>query len=332
MNKKVYQYYIIDKKQKSRRINVDEVAKEYASLNLSEEERMLRRFEMLIDKEEAFILEGERIPFVRTTNNIPEIYTEEEFDELRKKHYIHESGYKSNLCPNYEKVLRKGLLCLCKEEDEPFNRCVKAVLKLVDKYLKEAKVQGREDLVEVLSQVPAYPARTFYEALVSLRIINFALWLEGSYQISLGRFDKYLYPWLEKDLKEKIIDEKEAFELVSEFFLSLNKDNDIYPGVQPGDNGQSLMLGGKTKNGDYVFNLISQMSLKASEELKLIDPKINLRVDKSTPDYVYELGSRLTKVGLGFPQYSNDDIVIVMNMMMRLSMLWQPVGNLLFLI
>ena len=310
MNKKVYQYYILDKKQKSRRINVDEVAKEYASLNLSEEERMLRRFEMLIDKEEAFILDGERIPFVRTTNNIPEIYTQEEWNELRQKHYIHESGYKSNLCPNYEKVLSKGLLCLCKDGNESFNRSVKAVLKLVDKYLLEAKAQGREDLVEVLSQVPAYPARTFYEALVSLRIVNFALWLEGSYQISLGRFDKYLYPWLEKDLKEKIIDEEEAFELISEFFLSLNKDNDIYPGVQPGDNGQSLMLGGKTKDGDYVFNLISQLSLKASEELKLIDPKINLRVDKDTPDYVYELGSCLTKVGLGFPQYSNDDVVI----------------------
>ena len=310
MNKKIFQYYILDKKQKDRRINVDEVAKEYALLNLSEEERMLRRFEMLIDKEEAFILDEERIPFVRTVNNIPEIYTDEEWDELKKEYYIHESGYKSNLCPNYEKVLSKGLLCLCEEENEPFNRCVKAILKLVDKYKKEASKQGRTDLVEVLSQVPAYPARTFYEALVSLRIINFALWLEGSYQISLGRFDKYLFPWLEKDLKENIINEEEAFELLSEFFLSLNKDNDIYPGVQPGDNGQSLMLGGKTKDGTYVFNLVSQMSLKVSEELKLIDPKINLRVDKNTPDYIYELGSSLTKVGLGFPQYSNDDVVI----------------------
>ena len=64
---------------------------------------------------------------------------------------------------------------------------------------------------------------------------------------------------------------KEAYELICEFFLSLNKDNDIYPGVQPGDNGQSLMLGGKTKDGSYLFNDISRMSLKASEELKLID-------------------------------------------------------------
>lgn len=48
----------------------------------------------------------------------------------------------------------------------------------------------------------------------------------------------------------------------------------------------------------------------ASYELKLIDPKINIRVDPKTPDEIFTLGSRLTKIGLGFPQYSNDDIII----------------------
>lgn len=42
----------------------------------------------------------------------------------------------------------------------------------------------------------------------------------------------------------------------------------------------------------------------------MIDPKINLRVSRETPLEIYELGSELTAVGLGFPQYTNDDIVI----------------------
>ena len=33
-------------------------------------------------------------------------------------------------------------------------------------------------------------------------------------------------------------------------------------------------------------------------------------MDKNTPEEVYLLGTRLTRVGLGFPQYSNDDVVI----------------------
>jgi formate C-acetyltransferase len=44
--------------------------------------------------------------------------------------------------------------------------------------------------------------------------------------------------------------------------------------------------------------------------MKMIDPKINLRVSKNTPAERFTQASKLTRVGLGFPQYSNDDVVI----------------------
>ena len=80
--------------------------------------------------------------------------------------------------------------------------------------------------------------------------------------------------------------------------------------MQQGDNGQSVMLGGVTRDGAPAFNLLSRLALKACGELKLVDPKINLRVDKNTPMEIYNLGTELTKAGLGFPQYANDDVVI----------------------
>ena len=70
------------------------------------------------------------------------------------------------------------------------------------------------------------------------------------------------------------------------------------------------MLGGRSLSGEYMFNELSEMALRASYELALIDPKINIRVDSKTPLEVFEKGSELTKIGLGFPQYSNDDVVI----------------------
>jgi pyruvate-formate lyase len=60
----------------------------------------------------------------------------------------------------------------------------------------------------------------------------------------------------------------------------------------------------------HQFNDLSNLCMQASLELKLIDPKINLRVDKDTPLHLYERGTQMTKQGLGFPQYSNDDVVI----------------------
>lgn len=308
MNKELYDFYIINKKHINKRIIADEISDSYASLHLSEEERMIRRFEYLMSLEKPFIHPLDRIPFVRHVKNTPEIYTNKEWDELKSKYYIHESGYKSNLCPNYEKVLEKGLLGI--KKDKHFSRIVDAILSLTSKYKEEARRLQRFDLYDILDRVPAYGARTFHEALVSLRIINFSIWVEGEYQISLGRIDQYLYPYLKRDLDNGTLTKEEAYSLYVEFFMSLNKDNDIYPGVQPGDNGQSLMLGGLTKDSIYLFNDISKMSLKASEELKLIDPKINIRVDSKTPDEVYYLSTKLTKVGLGFPQYSNDDVVI----------------------
>ena len=87
-------------------------------------------------------------------------------------------------------------------------------------------------------------------------------------------------------------------------------DADVYEGIQQGDNGQSMVLGGLDKDGNDAFNDLSEICLTASEELDLIDPKINLRVNKNTPLSLYERGTRLTKMGMGFPQYSNDDINI----------------------
>ncbi len=55
---------------------------------------------------------------------------------------------------------------------------------------------------------------------------------------------------------------------------------------------------------------MTEICLTASEELKRIDPKINLRVSKKTPLSVCARGTRLTKQGLGFPQYLNDDVII----------------------
>jgi formate C-acetyltransferase len=50
--------------------------------------------------------------------------------------------------------------------------------------------------------------------------------------------------------------------------------------------------------------------LRVSADLELIDPKINLRISAQTDLELLSLASELTRKGLGFPQYSNDDVVI----------------------
>lgn len=311
MNKELLEYIVSKKHHKYRQNDMTEnLAEEYHRLGLSPVERMTRRFELLTERELPVLLPNEKICFMRTVKTIPDCFTEEEWAEIKSKHYIHELGYMSNLSPDYEQALSAGLLELRKNADEYGKRAIDAIIRLSDRYRAEAEKQGKTELAHVLEQVPRYGARSFYEALQFFRIIHFSLWLEGNYHNTTGRFDKYMYPYLKADMKKGLYTEETALELLEDFFLSFNKDSDLYTGVQQGDNGQSMVLGGVDEDGREVFNLLSRLCLKASRELLLIDPKINLRVSKNTPIEVYESGSELTKAGLGFPQYSNDDVVI----------------------
>lgn len=310
MDRNLYQY-ILNKSHHQYRHRVDwDLAENYSAQRLSPIERMADRFERMCNEETAVILDGEQIVMLRTVSNIPDIFTEKEWEEIRSKHYIHELGYLSNLSPNYYDTIATGLLQKRETADEYGQRAIDNIIKLSDKYLEEAKRQGREDIVSVLTQVPRYPARNFREALQFFRILHYALWLEGNYHNTVGRFDKYIYPYLKADMDNGVYTEETALELLEDFFLSFNKDSDIYVGVQQGDNGQSMMLGGVDENGCDVYNLLSELCLRASCNNKMIDPKINLRVSKDTPAERYTEASKLTRAGLGFPQYSNDDIVI----------------------
>ena len=307
---RLYDYFIINRTHRSLRVPCEtDFATEYAALGLSHEERMCRRFEVLMAMETPRILPNEQIVLTRTTSTFGHILTKEEEDELAVKHYIH-GAYVNNLCPDYESVIREGFLARYESATPYQKRAMDAVMNLCDRYCALAKEQGRADIVEVFDRIPRYGARNFREALQFFRILHFSIWLEGDFHITIGRFDQYMYPYYKQDRENGVYTKEEAFDLLCDFFLSFNKDSDLYFGAQQGDNGQSMVLGGIDVDGNDCYNELSELCLRASGELKLIDPKINLRVNKRTPLSVFEEGSKLTRLGLGFPQYSNDDVVI----------------------
>ena len=281
--------------------------------------------EMLRAERPAF-MEGERIRFLRTVRRIPDLHTDAEMDARRAAGTAFgEKGVVFNLTADFGPTIGSGLdrrldemsarLDLAKAGNDAEGveflenaiLSVQAVLGLVDRY-REALPAGAEggDLLRALHD----GAKTLPEALQALRVLHYAMWCEGEYHCGLGRIDQYLFPYYEADLKAGRLDDDSALEWIEEFFIACNRDSDLYIGVQQGDNGQSVMLGGVTREGKPAFNALSRLCLKACGELKLVDPKINLRVDKTTPLEIYEAGTELTKEGLGFPQYANDDVVI----------------------
>ncbi len=182
-------------------------------------------------------------------------------------------------------------------------------LDFANKYREEAKKQNNQLLESALEVVPFNPPTDYYQALVFMKILIFSMRASGTDHLTLGRFDQYLFPYFNMSLK-KGVKEDELLEQTELFFISINLDTDLYRGIQLGDNGQSLVIGGLTTFNEDGYNALSDIVLTASLELTLIDPKINLRVNKNTPLEIYIKATELTKKGLGFPQYCNDDVII----------------------
>jgi len=304
------------------------LAKDFAARGLSPLDRSVERHLHVIRSEKPVVFAGERIAFMRTVQTLPELFTPEEVENLKKEHWLHEQGEVCNINVDYTLLMQCGfdakraqLLELAQkreaagEKDEAHylraqESILGAVQELADAYAAEAVRVGNETVARTLARVPAKAPRSWLEALQMQRILHYVMWCGHNYHNTLGRFDQYMYPYFRADMDAGIYHEESALEMLEEYFLTFNRDSDLYTGMQQGDNGQSMVLGGLNPDGTDSYNQLSELCLRASLELKLIDPKINLRVHRNTPLSTFVLGSELTKQGLGFPQYCNDEIII----------------------
>lgn len=280
----------------------------------------------MCESERVIIAPDENIVFTRTLKSIPPIYTPQEWDMITTGRKLHELGPISNICADWGLVLSQGLegrrqAALRARAHYADNleavefldaalETMDAVLGLAARYSEVARELGRQEIAECLESVPRYAPRSFYEALQALRLLDAVVWLSGHYHVGLGRFDQYMWPYLQVDLEKGVETEESAKALLEEFFISLNKDSDLYPGVQQGDNGQTLTVGGVQSDGTDGVNKLTMMVLDAALETAMIDPKINLRIHPDSSLDLLTLASELTRKGLGFPQYSNDAVVI----------------------
>ncbi|MCU0521920.1 MAG: pyruvate formate-lyase [Anaerolineae bacterium] len=309
-----------------RQASAPDLVTECDAEHLSWPRRAARLTRRMCEAELPIIGHDERIVFTRTVPAIPPVYIAEDKARLMEGHAPHELGPISNICADWSTVLSQGLLgrravALATRErlaDDPEAlefidsavETIDAVLDLANRYADAAAFEGRDDIAQILRRVPAAVPATFHEALQSLRLLHSMLWLSGHYHVGLGRLDQVLWPFLRADLESGRETIESAEELLAEFFISLNKDSDLYPGVQQGDNGQSLTVGGVARDGTCGVNELTWMVLRVALRTSMIDPKINLRIDPATdPDLLY-LATLLTRRGLGFPQYSNDAVVI----------------------
>ena len=281
--------------------------------------------------------------------------------------WVSSAGY-GNVIVDYDMVLSKGLNDSIRRANEHISRLAltrpgeikklwflqaviitnQAVMNFANRFAAklhemaaaESDAARKAELATMASNcanVPANPARNFWEALQSVWFILLALQIEtNGHAISLGRFDQYLWPFYEKDMTKGNLTREMALELVEAFFIKANEpnklrswpDTEFFLGYQMFEN---LTIGGQTADGKDAVNEVSYLCLDACGDLELFTPSVSVKWFEGASDGFLDRSLQVVQEHKGGqPAFYNDLSMmrILRNMGIAEEDLynWAPVG------
>ena len=220
--------------------------------------------------------------------------------------------------PNYgdKKRFLEAVIISCQAVIDYAKRYSALAHKLAEKEDDALRKAELLKISETCAHVPEQPARTFEEACQAFWFVQQTIQIESSgHSISPGRFDQYMYPLYEKDLQEGRLTREYAQELIDCIWVKLNdlnkcRDAASAEGFAGYSLFQNLIVGGQTADGRDATNDLSFMCLDATKHVFLPQPSISIRVWNGSAKELLLRAAEVTRTGIGFPAYYNDEIII----------------------
>ena len=253
----------------------------------------------------------------------------------------------AHLAVNYERILKDGLRGYEKRVKEYkatldltnpdnidkycFYNAVLIVLKAVRNFAnrysvlakdlaeKEMNQKRKIELLEIsriCSKVPYEPAETFKEAVQSVWFIQLILQIESNgHSLSYGRFDQYMYPYYNRDIKNGTIKESEALELLTCLWiktLTINKVRSQAHTLSSAGSPmyQNVTIAGQTTDKKDAVNDLSFLVLKSVAQTRLTQPNLTVRYHKNINKHFLDECVEVMRLGFGMPALNNDEIII----------------------
>ena len=163
-----------------------------------------------------------------------------------------------------------------------------------------------QEISEICRWVASNPPQSFHEAVQLYWFASVVTLLENQGFTPLGRIDQDLGPILDMDLESGLLTRDEALELLECLWIKFNIDDDLTT-----DSCRNIMLSGQDSEGRDATNALTYLCLEASANLRLTDPKVNVRFHPGSPPELWERCVEMVKLGLGgFPAFFNDEAII----------------------
>ncbi|HTX54268.1 MAG TPA: formate C-acetyltransferase/glycerol dehydratase family glycyl radical enzyme [Candidatus Baltobacteraceae bacterium] len=173
-----------------------------------------------------------------------------------------------------------------------------------------------ERIAEVCDMIAEGPATGFHEALQLLWFGHLITVIEGDARsTSYGRFDQYMWPYYERDVRSGGLSAAAALELLECFWIKPNemlllddREHATYRGGYP--NGWNLVVGGIRPDGTDGTNALSFMCLQAFADVQLFQPNFGVRTWFGSPPALLRRTYEVIALGTGVPQVFNDEVIV----------------------
>lgn len=244
------------------------------------------------------------------------------------KNWIYKHWHNGHFVAGYQILLEKGFGEIVREEEERLERtedpeerdtleAFQIVTRACVEYIKRYQAQARQmaiesskpeerECLERISEACGWIAeekpRTFFEA-IQLYWFGHELILVESVpsSVSLGRFDYYLTPYYEKDIKQGLLTREMAWNLVASFWTKCKANRKGY---------QNLVLGGTREDGRSSVSELTYICLEVTKTLKYDQPSVCFRWTKDVSEDTWKRIAEVIQTGTGFPALFNEEICL----------------------
>ena len=196
------------------------------------------------------------------------------------------------------------------------NRYSVLAKKLAEKELNQERKLELLEMSRICAKVPYEPAETFQEAVQSVWFIQLILQIESNgHSLSYGRFDQYMYPYYDRDIKNGNITETEALELLTCLWiktLTINKVRSQAHTLSSAGSPmyQNVTIAGQTIDKKDAVNDLSFLVLKSVAQTRLTQPNLTVRYHKNINKRFLDECVEVMRLGFGMPALNNDEIII----------------------